>query len=130
MEGLSYSFDYGPKGSNARFVILDTEDTSCETTEMDINGTKNPYWPKACKSYPIPSQQDWVNDRLKKTGRNTTHAIVLSHRAPISQNHTDSPFNPNTIFGQKPYNPDHNPAGQNTFFESMDKLGKIISGGA
>jgi hypothetical protein len=130
LAGLSYSFDYGLKGSNVRFVILDTEDTSCETTEMNINGTKNPYWPKACRNYPIPSQQEWVNGRLKKTDRNTTHAIVLSHRAPISQNHTDSPFNPNTIFGQKPYNSDHNPEAQNAFFESMEKNGVRLYLGA
>ena len=28
LDGLSYSFDYGPPGSNARFVIVDIEATS------------------------------------------------------------------------------------------------------
>lgn len=130
LAGLSYSFDYGSKGNNVRFVILDTEDTKCETTEMTRNGTTNPYWPKECTSYPIPSQQEWINDRLNKTTRNTTHAIVLSHRAPINQNHIDSPFNPNTIFGQEPYYLNNNPEGQNTFFESMDKNGVKLYLGA
>jgi hypothetical protein len=123
LAGLSYSFDYGPEGSNVRFVILDTEDVSCETTEMKMNGTTNPNWPKECKNYPIPSQQKWINERLKKNRRNTEHAIILSHRAPISQNHTDSPFNPNTIFGKEPYPMDYNAEGQNTFFKSMVKNG-------
>ncbi len=121
LAGLSYSFDYGPGGNNVRFVILDTEDIRCETTEMKQNGTTNPFWPKECKNYPIPSQQEWITDRLNKSGRNATHAIILSHRAPISENHTDSPFNPNIILGQKPINLDKNPEGQNAFFESMDK---------
>ena len=122
LAGLSYSFDYGPEGSNIRFVILDTEDVKCETTEVERNGVKNPYWPKDCTNYPIPSQQEWITDRLKKSSRNTTHAIVLSHRAPINQNHTDSPFNPNAIlFGQEPVGMDKNPEGQNVFFESMKK---------
>lgn len=123
LDGLSYSFDYGTDGSNVRFVILDTEDVKCETTEVEQNGTKYPYWPKECKNYPIPSQQEWIDGRLNKTSRNTNHAIVLSHRAPISQNHADSPFNPNTVFGKESYGLNHNPEGQNAFFVRLDKNG-------
>ncbi|MBN1904925.1 MAG: metallophosphoesterase [Deltaproteobacteria bacterium] len=130
LEGLSYSFDYGPDGSNIRFVILDTEDIKCETAEREMNGVKYPYWAKACTNYPIPSQQEWITDRLNKTGRNTTHAIVLAHRAPMGQNHTDSPFNPNTIFGQESYGMDHNPEGQNAFYDSMNKNGVKLYLGA
>ena len=130
LAGLSYSFDYGPEDSNVRFVILDTEDVKCETTEMTRNGITNPYWPKECKNYPIPSQQEWITDRLNRTGRHTTHAIVLSHRAPMSENHTDSPFNPNTLPGQTPYGMDRNPEGQNIFFECMENNGVKLYLGA
>lgn len=130
LEGLSYSFDYGPDGSNVRFVILDTEDVKCETTEVERNGTKYPYWPKACTNYPIPSQQEWITERLDKTGRNTSHAIVLAHRPPMGQNHADSPFNPNTTIGQESYGMDNNPEGQNTFYDSMNKNGVKLYLGA
>jgi hypothetical protein len=130
LEGLSYSFDYGPVGANVRFVILDTEDIKCDTTEREMNGVKYPYWPKACRNYPIPSQQEWITERLNKAGRNTTHAIVLAHRAPMSQNHVDSPFNPNTVLGQEAYGMDNNTEGQNTFFESMYKNGVKLYLGA
>lgn len=121
LKGLSYSFDYGPEGSNARMVIVDTSDVTCETTEVSRNGVINPYWPKACHNYPIPSQQEWVSNRLNKGSRNTTHAFVLSHYPPIAQNHIDSPFNPSTIFGETSYYLNNNLEAQNTFFESMDK---------
>ena len=130
LKGLSYSFDYGPNGGNVRFIILDTEDTKCETTKMTRNGTTNPYWAKECTNFPIPSQQDWISERVDINTRNTTHAIVLAHRAPLSQNHIDSPFVPNTIFGQKPYRLDHNLEEQNIFFESMDRNGVKLYLGA
>ncbi len=119
LKGLSYSFDFGQENNNVRFVFLDTEDVRCEAKDSNSDGSTSPFQSMECKNYPIPSQQDWINDRLNKSSRNTTHAIVLAHRVPISQNHTDSPFNPNTLFGQKAYGLDHNPEAQNIFFESM-----------
>ncbi len=130
LKGLSYSFDYGPKESNARFVILDAEDVECETTEITRNGVTNPYWPKKCVNYPIPSQQKWISDRLNKSTRNTTHAFVLAHRPPMAENHIDSPFNPTSMPGQTLYYPDHNLEGQNAFFKSMDKNGARFYFGA
>lgn len=123
LKGLSYSFDYGPKGSNCRFVIIDTEDTGCKTTELKRNNKTYSYWPSECRNYPIPSQQEWITARLDRSTRNTTHAIVLAHRSPISENHIDSPFNPNTLFGQTPYYLNNNLEGQNTFFKSMELNG-------
>ena len=123
LKGLSYSFDYGPKGSNARFVILDTEDVECETTEITRNGITNPYWPKKCTNYPIPSQQKWISDRLNKATRNTTHAFVLAHHPPMAESHIDSPFNPSSMPWETLYYLDHNPEGQNKFFKSMDNNG-------
>ncbi len=119
LEGLSYSFDYGPENSNIRFVFMDTEDVECETTVFERNGMKNPFWPKKCRNYPVPSQQDWISEQVNLKTRDTVHAIVLSHRPPMGQNHIDSPFNRTTLFGETPYYLNSNIEAQNYFFETM-----------
>ena len=119
LKGLSYSFDYGPEKSNIRIIFMDTEDIECETTIFERNGIKNPFWPKKCKNYPIPSQQDWISEQVDLKTRDTVHAIVLSHRPPMGQNHTDSPFNQTTLFGEKPYYLNDNIEAQNDFFENL-----------
>jgi hypothetical protein len=81
LNGLSYAFDYGPAGSNARFVILDV---------MAVPSADN--WDKRSYvrfGYPVQAQQNWINQRLDKS---TTHAFVLSHQPLISENHIDNPF--------------------------------------
>ncbi len=130
LKGLSYSFDFGPEGSNVRFVIVDTEDSECEAIGIKRNGITNPYWPKKCRNYPIPSQQEWISDQINKDTRNATHVIVLSHRPPMGQNHIDSPFNPTTLFGEAPYYPNDNLEAQDIFFKDLFKNGVRLYLGA
>jgi hypothetical protein len=82
LDGISYSFDYGPSGGNARFVIVDPWATG-NAFEM-INFV---YY-----GYPIGEQQGWISSRLDKTTRGTAHAFVLSHQPLLGQNHLDTPF--------------------------------------
>jgi hypothetical protein len=116
LQGLSYSFDYGSPSSSARFVILDTQLTSCSQTK-NYNGVPYPY---ICTNYPIGAQQEWISGLLDKNTRLTTHAFVLSHQPPMAQNHTDTPFSPFTSRWDPAYYTDYNVNGaQDTFFASM-----------
>jgi hypothetical protein len=84
LKGLSYSFDYGPASSNARFVIMDMESTGWVTPAGQS-------YPTAV-SYAPAQQQEWISGRLKKSARGTVHAFVLAHRQPMGANHQESPF--------------------------------------
>jgi hypothetical protein len=39
LKGLSYAFDYGDTGNNARFVVIDTQETSYSITTAPIDAT-------------------------------------------------------------------------------------------
>jgi hypothetical protein len=100
LTGMSYSFDYGIAGSNARFVIID--DWATPSKRVDAAGY--PY------GYSISDQQSWISNRVNKNSRNTTHAFVLSHQNPMGANHQDSLFSGYT---------NANPNMQNAFFASL-----------
>ncbi len=82
LDGISYSFDYGPAGGNARFLIVDPWATANAFEEIN-----HVYY-----GYPIGEQQEWIDSRLDKTTRGTEHAFVLSHQPLMGQNHVDTPF--------------------------------------
>lgn len=100
LNGMSYSFDYGTSGNNARFVIID--DWVCPGKITVAAGY--PY------GYSIADQQAWISNRLDKATRNTEHAFVFSHQNLIGENHQDCLFN-----GYTNANPDM----QNAFFASL-----------
>ncbi|HVN77373.1 MAG TPA: FG-GAP-like repeat-containing protein [Terriglobia bacterium] len=101
LDGMTYSFDYGPAGSNARFVILDNWVTPSKNVAPG-NGYNY--------GYSFGDQQSWISGQLDKNTRGTTHAFVFSHQPLIAENHQDSPFVGYT---------DANPAMQNAFFASL-----------
>lgn len=93
LAGMSYSFDYGTAGNNARFVILDNWRTPANSAGNSVN-----------------DQQNWIGSRLDKSARGTTQAFVLSHQPLIGAKNVD------TLFGA---NPSSNPSWQNTFIGSL-----------
>ncbi len=104
LRGMSYSFDYGTPGNNARFVMLDT----WATPSKDVNTVGYDY------GYSIADQQAWISSRLDKNTRGTTQAFVFAHQPLIAENHQDSPFTGYT---------NANPAWQNTFLASLQGNG-------
>jgi hypothetical protein len=93
MVGLSYSFDY----NNFRFVMLDGQ--AAAATDGKTPG--------------IDPQQPWITAQLSGRPANT-HAIVMSHKGLITENHVD------VLFGA---DPSKDPAGQNAFFSSLQSNG-------
>ena len=104
LNGMSYSFDYGTVGNNARFVIID--DWATPSKRVDAAGY--------AYGYSIADQQPWISSRLGKNTRGTKHAFVFSHQNLIGENHQDSLFN-----GYTNANPDM----QNAFFASLQDNG-------
>jgi hypothetical protein len=104
LKGMSYSFDYGTAGNNARFVIID----DWATSNKRVDAAGYPY------GYSISDQQSWIDGRLNKNSRGTQHAFVFSHQNLIGENHQDSLFNGYT---------DANPDVQNAFFASLQMNG-------
>lgn len=100
LAGMSYSFDYGPEGSNARFVIID--DWATPSKRVDTAGYSY--------GYSIFDQQSWISTRLDKNTRGARHAFVFSHQPLIAENHQDSLFSGYT---------NANPAWQNAFLASL-----------
>ncbi len=100
LTGMSYSFDYGSTGNNARFVIID----DWATPSKRVDAADYPY------GYSISDQQSWISSRLDKNTRNVRHAFVFSHQPFIAENHQDSLFS-----GYTNANPDM----QNVFFASL-----------
>jgi len=100
LNGMSYSFDYGTPGNNARFVIVDTWATPSkyETAAGYDYG------------YTVADQQSWINSRLDKNTRGTTQAFVFAHQPLMAESHQDSPFNGYT---------NANPDWQNAFIASL-----------
>ena len=101
LDGMSYSFDYGEAGNNARFVIIDNWATPSKNLVHENGYTYG---------YSIDDQQSWISSRLSKNTRGTEHAFVFSHQNLIGENHQDSLFTGYT---------DANPAWQNAFFASL-----------
>jgi hypothetical protein len=99
--GMSYSFDYGHHGNNARFVIID----DWVTPNKLVTAAGYTY------GWSIAEQQGWISERLNKITRGTAHAFVFSHQNLIGENHQDSLFQGYT---------NANPAMQNAFFASLD----------
>jgi hypothetical protein len=102
--GMSYSFDYGLEGGNARFVIID----DWVTPSKEVVAAGYHY------GYSVADQQAWISNRLDKNSRSTTHAFVFSHQNIMGENHQDSLFNGYT---------DANPDMQNAFFSSLQGNG-------
>lgn len=100
LHGMSYSFDYGSAGGNARLMIID--DWATPSKRLDAADYRY--------GYSIADQQTWISDRLNKSTRGTTHAFVFSHQPLIAENHQDSLFSGYT---------DANPAMQNDFLASL-----------
>jgi hypothetical protein len=90
LDGLSYSFDY----DGVRFVMLD------QFTRADATGSTDDN---------MVDQVPWVDEVLSDRASDS-HAIVLSHKNLIGQNHTD------TLFGS---NPTSNLDARNEFIRSM-----------
>jgi len=100
LQGMSYSFDYGPPGGNTRLVIIDNWATPGK--RLDAAGCRY--------GYSIADQQTWISDRLDEGTRGTAHAFVFSHQPLIAEHHQDSPFSGYT---------DANPAMQNGLLASL-----------
>lgn len=100
LKGMSYSFDYGPAGSNARFIIID----NWATPSKKVTAVGYDY------GYSIADQQAWLSSRLDKNTSGVQNAFVFSHQPIMAENHQDSPFSGYT---------DANPDMQNTFFASL-----------
>lgn len=102
LEGLSYSFDW----ENVRFVMLD------QFRRLDNTGSTT--------NNNMLDQVAWIDERLtyREPG---THALVLSHKNVIGQNHTD------VLFGA---NPASNPVQTAAFIESCarNRVGYQIGG--
>jgi hypothetical protein len=105
LDGMSYSFDFGPRGNKARFVILDNWVTPSRNIAPG-NGYNY--------GYSFGDQQAWINSRLDKNSRGTLHAFVFSHQPLMAENHQDSPFVGYT---------DSNPDMQNVFFKNLQDNG-------
>jgi hypothetical protein len=101
LAGMSYSFDFGDWGDDARFVIIDTWATP---SKVDNNADGYAY------GYTVNDQQAWISDRLNKNTRGTEHAFVFAHQPLIAESHQDTMFSGYTYA---------NPDWQNTFFESL-----------
>ncbi len=114
LKGISYSFDYGASGNNARFLMLDcwaTENSNPQSSalpEGTMNADGYPY------GYTINDQQKWITNRVNHLTRGTEHAFVFTHQPLIAEDHQD------TIFSGYTY---ANPAWQNAFFASLQKNG-------
>jgi hypothetical protein len=105
LEGMSYSFDYGQAGNDARFVIIDNWATPSKRVPHENGYTYG---------YSINDQQPWISSCLYKGTRGTLHTFVFSHQNIIGENHQDSLFTGYT---------DANPAWQNAFFASLQNNG-------
>jgi hypothetical protein len=100
MKGMSYSFDYGPAGNSARFIIIDT--WAMPSKVHNAAG--------CAYGYTIDDQQAWISSRLDSTSRRTTHAFVFSHQPLIAEKAWDTMFSGYT---------NANPDWQNAFFASL-----------
>jgi hypothetical protein len=105
LNGMSYSFDYGKPGNNARFVIVDPWVTPSKNVDP---GDGYNY------GYSIADQQAWISGRLDANTRGTTQAFVFSHQPLMAESHQDSPFTGYT---------NANPTMQNDFFASLQNNG-------
>jgi hypothetical protein len=85
LAGISYSFDYGRKGDDARFVIVDPWATPSKS--FDPYGTGS-----YVTGYTVADQQQWISSRLDEKTRGTEHAFVFSHQNLIGENHQDTVF--------------------------------------
>ncbi len=111
LKGMSYSFDYGDHGDNARFLIID----EWVTPNKDVPAAGYDY------GYSIADQEPWIDSRLDKKTRGTEHAFVFAHQPLMAESHQDSLFTGYT---------NANPAMQNAFFASLQNngVGYYISG--
>ena len=105
LAGMSYSFDYGRRGDDVRFVIIDTWATP---SKVDNNADGYVY------GYTVNDQQAWISSRLDKKTRGTEHAFILAHQPLIAENHQDTMFSGYT---------NANPDWQNAFFASLQNNG-------
>lgn len=100
LNGLSYAFDYGVAGHDARFVVIDPWATPARSMAIG----------KYRCGYAIGAQQAWIGAQLDAHARGTLHAFVFAHQPLMAEYHQDSPFAGNTAT---------NPAQQNAFIASL-----------
>ena len=130
LQGMSYSFDFGPKAGNARFVILDP----WATPSKNVSAAGYNF------GYSFDDQAAWIQSTLGVGTRGTTHAFVFSHQPLIAENHQDCPFvgytNANTTMqntfystlqnnGVKMYIAGHDHIHQRSIVQSPDGLSKV-----
>lgn len=96
LQGLSYSFDYGSEGSDARFVFVDIEATSYETEEPDTHpvfGVGSQYLRFVVYQFELPvftaegveiPSGTWF--RLDRNGAPTTNFLGSDETMPIDEN--------------------------------------------
>ena len=112
LAGLSYSFDYGDRASNSRFVIIDPWPLPGKVVESPT-GYPN--------GFTIHDQQPWISKRLDRKSGGVKHVFVFAHQPLIAEGHQD------TMFGGYA---DAHPDWQNEFYASMQQNGArfFISG--
>ncbi len=121
LQGISYSFDYGSTGNNARFLVLDcwaTQDTNPATV---ANGYAGSTIAGYSFGYNVSQQQAWISNQLNIQTRGTEHAFVFTHQPLMAEDHQDTVFSGYT---------NANPTWQNPFYSCLQSngVGYYISG--
>ena len=97
MDGLSYSFDYGDDGNNARFVVVDVEATSFISSNVDEDPAAQQYVPqygeawyylgwivyKATATAPGGSIPDGAYFRISSSGSPSTNFYGFDSTYPL-----------------------------------------------
>jgi hypothetical protein len=114
LEGISYSFDYGASGNNARFLFLDCWATTNSNPQSSANPTGTVNADGYSYGYTVDQLQTWLSKQLDAKTRRTEHAFVFTHQPLMAEDHQD------TIFSGYTY---ANPDWQNTLFSSLESNG-------
>ncbi len=85
LNGLSYSFDFGPEGNDARIVVIDDWAVPSQKVEY-------PEAPYYWFGYSMSEQQSWISERLDRETRGTAQAFAFSHHNLIGEYHYDCLF--------------------------------------
>ncbi|MBN1568638.1 MAG: metallophosphoesterase [Acidobacteria bacterium] len=96
LDGLSYSFDYGTQGNNARFVIVDVEATSFIHSVVDEDSAYNPAYGegwyylgwivyRATATVPGGSIPDGAWFRIASNGRPSTNFYGFDQTWPFDE---------------------------------------------
>ncbi len=110
LDGVSYSFDFGGRGSSARFLMLDTWATQLSNPQSSSATTGTVNADGYSYGYTVQQQQAWINQRLNIRSRGTEHAFVFTHQPLMAESHQDTMFSGYT---------NANPAWQNAYYASV-----------